>query len=100
MKTIKITLEYKFKVPDNTKIIKDDFHGIFIINEEHNINSKVMLEGYEMEKDERDDDGNLICSSMGFDGGKLSDFLYNQGEAMVEKETIKLGNKELEYIIG
>ena len=97
MKTLKVNLEYHFKVPEGTEIVEDRFHGVFLVNKKHNINSKFMLEGYQMELDERDENGDLIRSSMGHDGGKLSDFLYNQGEAMVENEHIKLGNKKLEY---
>jgi hypothetical protein len=99
MKTLKIKLEYQFKVPEGTEIVEDKLHGIFVVNKKHNINSKFMLEGFELELDERDENGDFIRSSMGYDGGKLSDFLYNQGEAMVESEDLKLGNKKLEYSV-
>jgi hypothetical protein len=100
MKTLKIKMEYEFNVPSDTKIVKDDFHGIFIVNKKHNINSKLFLEGYEMDFDERDERGGLIRSSMSYDGGKLSDFLFNEGYVNVESDTIKLGNKKMEYIIS
>lgn len=102
MKKLKIKLEYTFEVPDDTKIICDDWDGLFIENEKFGLKSKPDIHGLSIEYRKFDKKGNIMQSSLGYDKCSLDDFLYNNPETLGmlrEKTTIHLGSEKFQHII-
>lgn len=99
MKQLKIKLEYIFEVSDDTKIVEDDWNGLFIVNEKIGLKSKPDIHGQKIEFEDFDKKGMLKQSSIGDDESQLIDFLYNTGEMIKEKTTIQLGSEKYQYTI-
>lgn len=98
MKKLKIKLEHTFNVPDDTQIIRDEYHGLFIVNEKYGINSIPFIKGMKLDFVNFDKNGEFESSEMSDDEGSLDDFL-NQ-HAVSEKVTINLGEEKHQFKIS
>ena len=97
MKKLKVKLEYSFEVPDDTQIIQDPHHGLFIVNETHGVKSMPTIKGFKLDSVEFDENGEFDNSILSDDDHALSDFLYDN--ASLEKTTINLGKEKYQYKI-
>lgn len=101
MKKLKIKLEYTFNVPDDTKVIENEWHGLFISNKKYGIKSLPCVKGLKIDYENFDKDGNLENSCLSYDDAKMEDFLYNSEESHMvsEKTTITLGKEKYKHIL-
>jgi hypothetical protein len=97
MKKLKVKLEYSFEVPEDTRIIEDEYHGLFIVNEKHGVNYMPSLKGRKLDFVRFGKYGEFHESSMSDDNGELRYFLYEHPKS--EKTTINLGKEKYQYII-
>lgn len=95
MKKLKIKLEHTFNVPDDTQIIRDEDHGLFIVNEKHGINSMPFIKGFKLDYVNFYENGEFDESVMSDDENSLGDFLFQH--AVSEKTTINLGEETHQF---
>lgn len=102
MKKLKIKLEYTFVVPDDTEIVNDGYHGLYIINEKHGLKSLPTMSGMKADYIKFDENGILLESTHSYDDHKMTEFLYNNPNPEVnmlsEKTTITLDKEKYQFI--
>jgi hypothetical protein len=99
MKKLKIKLEYNFVVPDDTKIVNDENHGLFITNEHYGLKSMPFMTGLILDYVKVDENGEFEESTLSNDEGVMEGFLYSNAETHVksEKTTITLGKEKYQF---